>query len=49
LKEEEDATVDIPSAEGIAEYQDVVQTNIPAHKGTWCVMDRLKIQIKKKQ
>jgi hypothetical protein len=47
LKEEEDARVDIPSAEEVSEYQDVVQTNYPALTGTWCIMDGLKIHIEK--
>jgi hypothetical protein len=38
-----DARVALPSAEEMAEYQDVVVTNYPALEGAWCVMDRLKI------
>jgi len=47
LKEEEDARAALPSPEEVAEYQDVVETNYPALPGVWCVMDGLKIKIKK--
>ncbi len=47
LKGEEDARVCLPSAEEIAEYQEVVATNYPALQGAWCIMDGLKIQIEK--
>ena len=42
-----DARVALPSAEEMAEYQDVVITNYPALEGAWCVMDRLKILTQK--
>jgi hypothetical protein len=47
LKDEEDARVTLPSAEKIAEYQDVVATSFPALQGAWCVIDRLKFKLKK--
>jgi hypothetical protein len=47
LKEEEDAKVALPSAQEVAEYQEVVRTNFPALDGAWCVMDGLKVQFQK--
>jgi hypothetical protein len=37
-----DARVALPSAELMAEHQDVVVTNYPALEAAWCAMDRLK-------
>jgi hypothetical protein len=47
LKEEVDARVELPSAEEVVEYQEVVCSNFPALDGAWCVMDGLKISIQK--
>jgi hypothetical protein len=46
MREDKDARVDIPLAEEIAD-QDVVLTNFPALKGSWCIIDGLTIQIEK--
>jgi hypothetical protein len=45
LKEEPSARVEIPSEEGIREYQEVIASNFPVLDGTWCVVDGLKIPI----
>jgi len=47
LKEKEDAKVSLPTAQEIAEYQEVDRTNFPALDCAWCVMDGLKVQIQK--
>jgi hypothetical protein len=47
LREEDSAKVCIPSAEDIAQYQEVVRSNFPALDGSWCIMDGLKIHIQK--
>jgi hypothetical protein len=47
LKEEVDARVELPSAEDVVEYQEVVCSNFSALDGAWCVMDGLKIPIQK--
>jgi hypothetical protein len=47
LLEEEGAKVQLPAADKIAEYQELIAANYPALAGTWCVMDGLKLQIQK--
>jgi hypothetical protein len=47
LKEEVDVRVELPSAEEVVEYQEVVWSNFPALDGAWCVMDGLKLPIQK--
>jgi hypothetical protein len=47
LKEEADAKITLPSAQEVAEFQEVVSTNFPALDGAWCVMDGLKVKIQK--
>jgi len=44
---EDDAKVALPSAQEVAEYEEVVRTNFPALDGAWCVMDGLKVKIQK--
>jgi len=36
--------VQLPTADKIAEYQELISANYPAMAGTWCVMDGLKLQ-----
>ncbi len=47
MKEKKDVRVALPSAEELAEQQEVVKTHYPALGGTWCIMDGLKVQIEK--
>jgi hypothetical protein len=47
LKEEADTKIALPSAQEVAEFQEVVKTNFPALDGAWCVMDGLKVKIQK--
>jgi hypothetical protein len=47
LREEADAKIALPSAQEVAEFQEVVRTNFPALDGAWCVMDGLKVKIQK--
>jgi hypothetical protein len=37
----------MPAVKKIVEYQEVITANYPALTGTWCVIDRLKLQILK--
>jgi hypothetical protein len=42
--QEEGAKGQLPTADKIAEYQELISANYPAMAGTWCVMDGLKLQ-----